>query len=281
MVKATPQISIQADNDVTYTIPLINGYNVFLDGVDGNGGGLTFADGTGNTLNAIYVPGGDSGSVVVDPTSSLTLTHGVSLSNGNLTINNLSVGAVTLDGASTVANESTFRAEGPPGPFSQRGSFVLNGSLTVSNGSTANLQDAAVQGHGTVNIGAGNAEAFGNTVLMDAVLAGIHVNVGKGSELILQNLRNPGGAISFHGTISEAAGSTIEVYGAQTAVREIFHTATGTLDLLNKVGTQVASLQFAPGSREYTSISPNAQGQYATITTDAHAAHTLPTIFTH
>ena len=66
------------------------------------------------------------------------------------------------------------------------------------------------------------------------------------------------------------------VYGAQSAVREIFHTATGTLDLLNKAGTQIASLQFAPGSREYTEVghAPGgpANNQFAVITT-------TPTLF--
>jgi hypothetical protein len=103
--------------------------------------------------------------------------------------------------------------------------------------------------------------------------------VANHSQLILR-AENAGGAISFHGTINEAAGARVLDYGAaHSAVREIFHTAAGTLDLLNKAGTQVASLQFAPGSREYTSINPHTQ--YAAITTNPNIAGTLPTIFTH
>ena len=224
------------------------------------------------------------GEVADKSSGNLTLTHGISLSNGNLTIANESGGTVTLNGASTVANGSSFVAASGPGPFHALGSYVLNGSLTVSNGSMANFQDAALRGPGTINVGNGSNLEAGASVDMNTVLAGLHVNVARNSELILRP-ENAGGAMSFHGTISEAAGSLIEVYGAaRTAVREIFHTATGTLDLLNKVGTQVASLQFAPGSREYTSISPGAQGQYVNITTSpitGPTAHTLPTIFTH
>ena len=157
--------------------------------------------------------------------------------------------------------------------------------MTVSNQSTADFRPVRLEGHGTVNVDAGS------TVDMNTVLAGLHVNVAKGGYLLLQS-QNPQVAPSFQGTINEAAGGTVLLYGAQSAVREIFHTATGTLDLLNKVGTQIASLQFAPGSREYTEIglAPGgpANNQFAVITTvptlygqPAPASVALPTIFTH
>jgi hypothetical protein len=238
-------------------------------------------DTSNHTIAVVAQQGGD-GQLLDYSAGNLTLTHGISVSNGHLTIFNEAGGTVTLNGASTVANGSTFQASGPPSLHAHHpGSYVLNGSLNVSHGSMANFQDAKVGGHGTVNIGAG---AYGdtNTVTMNNVLAGLHVNVANHSHLILR-AEDTGGAISFHGTISEAAGATVSIFGAaSSAVREIFHTATGTLDLLNKVGTQVASLQFAPGSREYTEISPGAQ--YVAITTSpiaGPAAHTLPTIFTH
>ena len=107
----------------------------------------------------------------------LTLTHGVSLSYGNLTITGDTGGTVTLDGASTVTNDSTFIATGGQ-VFNSP--FVLNGSMTVSHESTADFHNATLEGHGTVNIEAGSM------VDMSTVLAGLHVNVAKGGELLLQ-----------------------------------------------------------------------------------------------
>ncbi len=105
--------------------------------------------------------------------ASLTLTHGVSLSYGNLAIGGDTGGFVALDGASTVTNDSTFLATG--GRY-LNGPFVLNGSMTVSHGSTADFRHATLEGHGTVNIDAGSV------VDMNTVLAGLHVNVAKGGD---------------------------------------------------------------------------------------------------
>ena len=248
---------------------------------------IAFADQYGTPGHEVYglisvgfVPGGGLPSTG----DNLTLTHGVTLSYGNLNIFGDMGGTVTLDGASTVTNDSTFTATGGRSLVSP---FVLNGSMTVSNQSTADFHNATLEGHGTVNIEAGS------TVDMSTVLAGLHVNVAKGGYLLLQSANgHPPTDLSFHGTINEAAGGTVLVYGAQSAVREIFHTATGTLDLLNKAGTQIASLQFAPGSREYTEVghAPGgpANNQFAVITTTptlfgqpAPASVALPTIFTH
>ncbi|MGA8192410.1 MAG: hypothetical protein WB902_03470, partial [Acetobacteraceae bacterium] len=115
--------------------------------------------------------------------ASLTLTHGVSLSYGNLAIGGDTGGFVALDGASTVTNDSTFLATG--GRY-LNGPFVLNGSMTVSHGSTADFRHATLEGHGTVNIDTGSV------VDMNTVLAGLHVNVAKGSDLLLQGLTGCG-----------------------------------------------------------------------------------------
>ena len=89
--------------------------------------------------------------------------------------------------------------------------------MTVSNQSTAYFRPVKLEG-GTVNVEAGSV------VDMNTVLAGLHVNVAKGGYLLLQS-QNPQAAPStFRGTINEAAGGTVLVYGAQSAVREIFHT---------------------------------------------------------
>jgi hypothetical protein len=94
------------------------------------------------------------GAVVDNSSGNLTLTHGISLSNGHLGIENDAGGTVTLNGASTITTDSQFAALGGPGPFAPPGSYVLNGSLTVSHGSIANFQDATLRGPGTINIGA-------------------------------------------------------------------------------------------------------------------------------
>jgi hypothetical protein len=279
---ATPELDIPADNDVTYASPSINGYNVFLDGVSGNGGGLAFNDGTSNTLNFLYVLGGNSGSVVVDPTSSLTISHGMQIDGGTLTMNDGGNG-ITLNGTEAVENGSTLTALGGRG---QDGVFTLNGTLNVSNDSAANFNAAILEGRGTVDIGTGS------TVLMKQLLAGLHVNVGAASSLWVGELLPQTAPPISAGMINEAAGGTVFIGGtAKTATREIFHQASGAMDLLNKSGAQVSSIQFAPGSHEYASVLDLRTGPGATaggvvtgsmeITTNAHFPGNLPTTFTH
>ena len=80
---------------------------------------IAFADQYGTPGHEVYglisvgfVPGGGLPSTG----DNLTLTHGVTLSYGNLNIFGDMGGTVTLDGASTVTNDSTFTATGlmPP-----------------------------------------------------------------------------------------------------------------------------------------------------------------------
>jgi hypothetical protein len=109
---------------------------------------------------------------------------------------------------------------------------------------------------------------------MKTVVAGLHVDVDKTGRLLPLH---PNSA----GTISEAPGAFVLVQGAQTAASEVFHQATGTLDLLNGSGAQVASLQFAPGSHEYTSNQNVGAGGFVAITTNPLFPGNLPTTFTH
>jgi hypothetical protein len=302
----TPEIFIPADNDVTYTSPSINGYDVFLDGVSGAGGGLSFFDGTGNTLNAIYVVGDHSGSVFLSPTSSLTVSHGMEIyDNGALAMTADGKG-ITLDGTTLVEDNSSlniFATGGsivmngntyvndnstllvPHGLVTPNSPVILNGNLTVGGGqgtienANANFNSAPLEGRGTVNIEAGGS------VDMQTVLAGLHVNVGYASALFLQS---PNSA----GMIHEADGGTVFAGGAAiTAAREVFHQATGVMDLLNKAGAQVSSIQFTPGSHEYASVIDLRTGPGGTaggvvtgsmeITTNANYPGNLPTTFTH
>jgi hypothetical protein len=88
--------------------------------------------------------------------------------------------------------------------------------------------------------------------------------------------------------INEASGGFVFVGGGATsATREIFHQASGVMDLLNKSGAQVASVQFAPSSHEYASTLDLRPGNGGTvtgsmeITTNPHFPGNLPTTFTH
>jgi hypothetical protein len=138
--------------------------------------------------------------------------------------------------------------------------------ITVES-STADFSAAPLAGSGPVNI------EFGSTVDVGTVRAGLNFHVDNGM-LFLQGA-DPS---AFGASITEGAQGKVVVTNAQSAAREIFHTATGTLDLLNKAGGVVEAIKFAAGSREYTSVGAGGQMD---ITTNAHAAHALPTTFTH
>lgn len=57
----------------------------------------------------------------------------------------------------------------------------------------------------------------------------------------------------------------------------MFHTATGTMDLLNSAGAQVQSIQFARGSHEYAAPNTGA----LLLTTNPAEAGNLPVTFVH
>ena len=162
---------------------------------------IAFADQYGTPGHEVYglisvgfVPGGGLPSTG----DNLTLTHGVTLSYGDLNIFGDIGGGVTLDGASTVTNDSTFTATGGRSLVSP---FVLNGSMTVSNQSTADFHNATLEGHGTVNIEAGS------TVDMSTVLRLRSMWPRAANSLAARQWSSPTD-LSFQGTINEAAGDT-------------------------------------------------------------------------
>jgi hypothetical protein len=77
---------------------------------------------------------------------------------------------------------------------------------------------APLEGHGIV-------EAAGNGVVdVGRVLAGLHMDVFKGGQLIINN------GMQFQGTISEDNGGLVDVLNAGSAVREVLHQATDTTE---------------------------------------------------
>lgn len=222
---------------------------------------------TFQSVVGVGTPGHDVyGSVHLEApySGTVNLLRGVALSNANITLGTTDGGGFVLNGASTVTDDSTLTAYG--GRY-HHDPFVLNGSMSVSNNSVANYANATLQGPGTVHIGSGS------TVDMKTVLAGLHVDVDRGGRL---SLLYPNSA----GTINEAAGGYVLIGGATTAASEVFHQASGTLDLLDKSGVQVASVQFAPGSHEYNSTLP-IHGGLLEITTNPTMPGNLPTTFIH
>jgi hypothetical protein len=254
--------------------PYLNGYNVILDGTSAAGGPVVYINNQViNTLNNITVDGSSAtamayGGLIVYPPDSpaLTITHGIDLSFGNLTTGSAVGGSGTLDGNSIVTNHSVLTAIG--GRYFAA-PLVLNGHMSVSNGSTANFSLLPLQGAGTLEIDAGG------TVDVTRVVAGLHLDVDRGGTLVVGSYGSP--ALGFLGTINEAPGGVVDVLSAPGAVSEIFHRSTGTLDLLNRTGANVAELRFAGASTLYAT----ADGGGGMDITTAHHIGSLPTIFVH
>jgi hypothetical protein len=225
---------------------------------------LRAVDGVGEPGHKVY------GSVTIQPYyGSVVLQQGVALSEANVTfgVNGGGAGPFVFNGASTVTDSSVLTANG--GRYASLGlgsPYVINGSMSVTNNSVANFANVTVKGPGTIHVGSGS------TVDMQAIAAGLHVDVDKGGKLSLLYPNSTG-------TINESAGGAVFIGGATTATKEVFHEASGTLDLLNKSGAQVASLKFAPGSHEYTSTAP-IHGGLLEITTNPMMVGNLHTTFT-
>ena len=141
--------------------------------------------------------------------------------------------------------------------------------MDVSSGATASFQPAPLQGNGTIDVDQGG------TVDVARVVAGLHMDVDRGGTLVVGSYGSP--ALGFLGTINEAPGGVVDVLSAPGAVSEIFHRSTGTLDLLNRTGANVAELKFAGASTLYAT----ADGGGGMDITTAHHIGSLPTIFVH
>jgi hypothetical protein len=251
-----------------FTNPAIDGDNVIFAGTQisfQTGPAVLFSDGKNHVLNSIIEHGSPgslaSGLMDIFPplNSNVTITHGLNLSFGDLALGSANGGTWTIDGRSTITNGSTFTASG--GRYAAD-PFILNGRMTVSNGSSADFL-APVQGSGTIDVDAGS------TVDLDRVTAGLHVDLAGGSLITGQTFR-----MAFLGTIHESASGSVDVMNAAGATEEIFHRSTGMLDLVNGSGTTVAALKFSGDPTLYTT--PNGSGGMDITTT--HQAASLPTI---
>jgi hypothetical protein len=256
---------------VNLTTPFLNGDDIVFAGT-GTGSSVIIDDGAVNTWDTLAVTGRSAhaeahGSVQFNyPNSgSLVLTHGISLSYGNLFLSSQAGGSYTLNGNSVVTNNSTLNTYG--GRY-QAVPVVLNGNMVVSKGSTADLSHTPLQGNGSIFV------STGATVDLDRVVAGINVYMGDGT-VVYSNL--PYHRMQFLGAVHEGPFGTTDVLNASNAVEEIFNRSTGVLDLLSGYGTTVAELRFAGGYDLYTT--PDGRGNMD-ITT-AHHQGSLPTIFTH
>jgi hypothetical protein len=265
-----PSVTYGNGARINVTSPFLNGDNVIFTGTSAATEPLVYLDdGVVNTLNSLAVTGHSAsalafGEILIYPPNpgNLVIANGIHLSYGDLTITFANGGSATLNGISSVTNNSTFDALG--GRY-QADPYILNGSLTVSNHSTADFSFAPLQGGGTVDI------ETGATVDVSRVAAGLNIDLNSGT-LVASNTY---GAMSFLGTIHEAAAGTTDVLNATTAVKEVLHASTGMLDLLDQAGTTVAALKFAGASTLYTT--PDGHGGMDITTT--HHTGSLPTVF--
>ena len=143
--------------------------------------------------------------------------------------------------------------------------MVQNGTMEFHNQSVGNYQLSPLEGHGSIAIDEGS------TVSVDQVSAGIFIGVNNGQ----LNLSN---GMTFLGTVSEGPLGNIDITGAGTASKEIFHTASGMLDLENKSGKIVAAVKFVGASSLWTT--PDGHGGMD-VTTMPHLGSSLPVTFTH
>jgi hypothetical protein len=235
---------------------------------------VSIDDGTTNTIGEIIVGASRQfnphvayfGEVIVDPFTTLTVTHGVKLLHGSLLIANAGVN-VTLGGLSIVGDGSTLTLAGGR---SQDDPITLNGILAVGGRSVVDSRDAPIQGGGLIDVEAGG------TVDLNTVRAGLHIDVDRGGMLLLQDPLT-GLPPSMQGVIREGSGGLIVLDGAVGETKEVFHTATGVMDLLSAGGAVVAALDFAVGSREYAAI--GAGGAVDISSTPIRGG--LPVSFTH
>jgi hypothetical protein len=275
----TPTVTFGQGASVFVSTPFLDHQDVGLSGKafsaepviyfnDGNqiGGGRVL----NNDLSSVVVQGTANapsyGMLYIYPPikSDVTIDHGIKLSQGNLTTQTVNGGKFILNGNSVVTNSSTW--------FAGAGQYhadptVINGLVTVSNGSSVDFADTPVQGTGTIDI------ESGSTVTLDRVVAGLNIDVGHSGLLVDMNL--PHGQNVF-ATIHEGLGGHVDVLDAIKATVEIFNQSTGVLDLLNQTGTKVAELTFAGSSNLYT----RPDGVGGMMITNAHHDGALPTVFT-
>ena len=196
------------------------------------GGAISSTTGTlGLILNAGFANGGDS---TVVSTSSVTIGDTIGLNGGNLTINNVGTGSITLNanigGATTAAVVTANLTSG--GAITQTsGVFTSTGTTTLAAGSgqAINLSTGGTPNNfGTVVVTSGGAVTLSeaDAITFGAVTASGNFNLTSGGAATFNNAVNLGlTGGSFNATITGAAnvnntitanGVTISPTGALT-----------------------------------------------------------------
>ena len=133
--------SILRNNEIfTAYLNQLNNYNVVLDGTEPVGSTTPALNIIGdNVLNTVSVVGTafarEHGSIEMGKAVSLTVDNGVHLSNGTLSVDESPVDQFTLNGSSTLDNNSTLTVAG----FFGTGAATVNGVMWLRSGSTVNL----------------------------------------------------------------------------------------------------------------------------------------------
>ncbi|HEY8288326.1 MAG TPA: hypothetical protein VIG49_03585 [Acetobacteraceae bacterium] len=265
---------------------LPNGHAVLVNNAEWNGdsaffmgapspsqeGFATFAG--NNTLAGMTVDGPAGvpayGGVSINPGVTLTVA-GIHLRNGNLSVAERPTGALALTGTSLISQHSTLTVTG----YSGVGSVSLGGVMNIAN-STVNMDYVPVSGNGTFHLTGQNA-----LLRVGAVGAGDTVKLDGGMLSLVDGMR-------FLGTITDSTprgsaispAATVEVFNAGDAVREVFNTTSGMLDLFNAQGAEVANLHFAGGGALFAEKTTGLPTNYVAITSHP-SANMLPVTFTH
>lgn len=190
-------------------------------------------------------------------------TRGMNVNAGTLSISERPGASMTFNGTSQVVNGSTLTATG----YSGAGNYTLNGTMNIDGSSTVNMDYVKVGGVGTIHLTGENA-----LLRMGSVGAGETV-VLDGGMLSLTNGMNFLGTITDSAPASSRIGpiASVAVYNAMDAVQEIFNRTTGSLDLFNAQGTEVAKLTFAGTGDLYAAPTTGLATNYMSITSHPSA----------
>ena len=265
---------------------LQSGQRVFVGANEWNGNSVSFVGASSpsqegfvtfngaNTLSGMTVDGAAGspgyGGVGIGPRVALTV-GGITLDNGNLSVSERPYGALDVTGTSQIANNSTLTMTAYGGV----GTFALNGVMSIDGSSTVNSDYVPVSGNGTFQLTGNNA-----LLRLGHVDAGDTVKLDGGTLSLTDGMH-------FLGTITDsvptasaiAPTASVHVYNAADAVREVFNTTTGMLDLFNAQGGEVANLHFAGGGPLFAEKTTDQPTNYVAITTH-QSADSLPVTFT-
>jgi hypothetical protein len=263
-----PRSIIQNDQIFTAYLNQLNNYDVVFAGSDPIGSTTPALNIIGDTaLNTVSVVGSDlaqhHGSIQMGKVVSLTVSNGVHLSNGTLSVNESPVDQFALNGNSTLDSNSTLTVGG----FSGAGAARVNGAVWLQSGSTVDMESDVVTGAGKINLTGANTLARLGSVGSDIV---VNLNMGV---LALKD------GMHFLGTIHEQASTETQVFNAMSAVKEVFTQSSDVLDLVDAQGANVAVIGFGAGAAPLYATPDAATG--AVDITRTQQAGSLPVIFPH